>query len=72
MKNLAYQFVSFSSRNSFPFLLEKSGRFVTESEVEERVKEMEKTRERLLERLEYQISLNPHPPAKKEKVEEKI
>jgi hypothetical protein len=30
-------------------------------EVEDRVSEMEKTRAELMDRLEYQMSLNPHP-----------
>lgn len=35
-------------------MMDRNGKFVTDSEVEERVREMEKTRNELLDRLEYQ------------------
>lgn len=40
-------------------MMDKQGRFITESQVEERVAEMEQTRSRLMDRLEYQANHMP-------------
>lgn len=40
-------------------MMDKQGRFITETQVEERVNEMEATRRQLLERLEYQANHMP-------------
>ena len=66
-----------SHSNSILPLYYISGRYVTEMEVEDRVSEMENTRSELMDRLEYQMSLNPHPhnskkqkPKKEKRTEE--
>jgi hypothetical protein len=40
-------------------MMDKQGKFITESQVDERVLEMESTRAKLLERLEYQANHMP-------------
>lgn len=40
-------------------MMDKQGKFITEAQVEDRVQEMESTRTKLLERLEYQANHMP-------------
>lgn len=40
-------------------MMDKRGKYITESQVEDRVREMEATRTQLLERLEYQANHLP-------------
>jgi hypothetical protein len=54
----------------FKGVMDNMGKFVTEEEVDERVREMEATRERLLERLDYQASIQTVYKPKRKIVEQ--
>ena len=46
-------------------MMDRQGKFVTESEVQERVKQMEQTRSELMDRLDYQAKQNQGRSSKK-------